>query len=109
MRFTAIDWPAQGRETSVTGAILDRNRIRLPLVVRNWQPGDRMQPLGHQKPHKLSRLLNELGVSRWEKERWPVVASGGKIAWTRGLPVSAEFAASNATREGVVIAEVLSR
>jgi tRNA(Ile)-lysidine synthetase-like protein len=68
-----------------------------------------MQPLGHQKPHKLSRLLNELGVSRWEKERWPVVASGGKIAWTRGLPVSAEFAASNATREGVVIAEVLSR
>ena len=109
LRFTAIDWPAQGRETSVTGAILDRNRIRLPLVVRNWQPGDRMQPLGHQKPHKLSRLLNELGVSRWEKERWPVVASGGKIAWTRGLPVSAEFAASNATREGVVIAEVLSR
>jgi tRNA(Ile)-lysidine synthetase-like protein len=77
-------------------------------VVRNWQPGDSMQPLGHQKPHKLSRLLNELGVSRWEKEFWPVVASGGKIAWTRGLPVSAEFAAGNSTRMGVVITEVSS-
>jgi tRNA(Ile)-lysidine synthase len=108
LQFTVIDWPPQGRETSVTGAILDHDRIGLPLVVRNWQPGDRMQPLGHQKPHKLSRLLNELGVSRWKKEVWPVVASGGKIAWTRGLPVSVEFAASRSTRKGVVITEVPS-
>ncbi len=106
LRFTVIDCSAEGRETSVTGAVLDCERIRLPLVVRNWQPGDSMQPLGHQKPHKLSRLLNELGVSRWEKEGWPVVACGGKIAWTRGLPVSAEFAAGRSTREGVVITEV---
>jgi tRNA(Ile)-lysidine synthase len=108
LRFTVIDWPPQGRETSGTGAVLDCQRISLPLVVRNWQPGDSMQPLGHQKPHKLSRLLNELGVSRWEKEFWPVVASGGKIAWTRGLPVSAEFAAGNSTRMGVAITEVSS-
>jgi tRNA(Ile)-lysidine synthase len=106
LRFTVIDCSAEGRETSATGAVLDRERICLPLVVRNWQPGDSMQPLGHQKPHKLSRLLNELGVSRWEKEGWPVVTSGGKIAWTRGLPVSAEFAAGRSTREGVVITEV---
>lgn len=106
LRFTVIDCSAEGRETSVTGAVLDRERICLPLVVRNWQPGDIMQPLGHHKPHKLSRLLAELGVNRWEKEGWPVVASGGKIAWTRGLPVSAEFAAGRSTREGVVITEV---
>jgi tRNA(Ile)-lysidine synthase len=108
LRFTVIDWPPQGRETSVTGAVLDRDRICLPLVVRNWQPGDRMQPLGHQKPHKLSRLLNELGVSRWKKEMWPVVASGERIAWTRGLAVSAEFAPDTSTRKGVVITEVPS-
>jgi tRNA(Ile)-lysidine synthase len=108
LRFTVIDWPPEGRETSVIGAVLDRGRISLPLLVRNWQPGDSMKPLGHQKPHKLSRLLNELGVSRWEKEFWPVVASGGKVAWTRGLPVSAEFAADSSTRKGVVITEVAS-
>jgi tRNA(Ile)-lysidine synthase len=108
LRFTVIDWPPEGRETNVIGAVLDRGRICLPLLVRNWQPGDSMKPLGHQKPHKLSRLLNELGVSRWEKESWPVVASGGKVAWTRGLPVSAEFAADSSTRKGVVITEVAS-
>jgi tRNA(Ile)-lysidine synthase len=107
LRFRVIDWPAQGRETSVTGAVLDRERLRVPLVVRNWRPGDLVQPLGHQKRHRLSRLLNELGVSRWEKVSWPVLTSGGRIAWVRGLPVAAEFAISDSTRTGVVITEVL--
>jgi tRNA(Ile)-lysidine synthase len=105
LRFTVIDWPPQGRETSVTGAFLDRDKLCLPLVVRNWRHGDLYQPLGHQKRHKLSRLLNEVGVSRWEKISWPVLTSGGKIAWTRGLPVAAEFAAGSSTREGVAITE----
>jgi tRNA(Ile)-lysidine synthase len=106
LRFTVIDWPGEGRETSRTGAVLDRGRVGLPLVVRNWRPGDSMQPVGHQKRHKLSRLLNELGVSRWEKASWPVVACGERIAWVKGLPVSAEFAADSSTREGVAISEV---
>jgi tRNA(Ile)-lysidine synthase len=106
LRFTVIDWPAQGRETSVTGAVLDRDRLRVPLVVRNWRPGDSVRLFGHQKRHRLSRLLNELGVSRWEKVSWPVLTSGGEIAWTRGLPVAADFAVGNSTRAGVVITEV---
>lgn len=106
LRFTVIDWLGQGRETSRIGAVLDRGRVGLPLVVRNWRPGDSMQPVGHQKRHKLSRLLNELGVSRWEKACWPVVACGERIAWVKGLPVSVEFAADSSTREGVAISEV---
>jgi tRNA(Ile)-lysidine synthase len=106
LRFRVIDWLAEGRETNVTEALLDRDRIRLPLVVRNWQPGDSLRPVGHQKGHQLSRLLNELGVSRWDKAFWPVLVSGGKIAWTRGLPVSADFAAGKSTRQGVVVTEV---
>jgi hypothetical protein len=54
----------------------------------------------------LSRLLNEVGISRWEKESWPVLTCGGKIAWCRGLPVAAEFAVGESTRTGVVITEV---
>jgi len=101
-----IDWPAEGRETKKTGAVLDRERVRVPLVVRNWRPGDSMQPVGHQKRHRLSRLLNELGVSRWEKSGWPVLACGDQIAWTRGLATSAEFAADTETRKVIVITEV---
>jgi tRNA(Ile)-lysidine synthase len=105
LSFRVIDWPAEGRETSETGAVLDRDRLRLPLVVRNWRPGDAMRPLGHQKHHKLARLLNEKSVSRWEKESWPVLSSGGELAWVRGLPVSAELAAGAKTRKAVLITE----
>jgi tRNA(Ile)-lysidine synthetase-like protein len=86
--------------------VLDRDKLVESLVVRNWQPGDSLQPLGHQKRHTLSRLLNELGVSRWAKASWPVLTCGGKIAWCRGLPAAAEFAAGAATRKGVAIVEV---
>jgi tRNA(Ile)-lysidine synthase len=106
LQFRVIDWPPEGRETSVTGAVLDRDSLRSPLVVRNWRPGDMVQPLGHQKRHKLSRLLNEAGVSRWEKISWPVLTSGGSVVWTPGLPVAADFAAKASTRKGVVITEV---
>lgn len=105
LSFRVIDWPAEGRETSETGAVLDRDRLRLPLVVRNWRPGDAMRPFGHQKRHKLARLLNEKSVSRWEKESWPVLTSGGELAWVRGLPVSAELAAGAKTRRAVLITE----
>ena len=105
LSFRVIDWPAEGRETSETGAVLDRDRLRLPLVVRNWRSGDTMRPLGHQKHRKLARLLNEKSVSRWEKESWPVLTSGGELAWVRGLPVSAELAAGAKTRKAVLITE----
>jgi tRNA(Ile)-lysidine synthetase-like protein len=105
VRFRVIDWPAEGRETSVTGAYLDRNKLRLPLVVRNWKPGDALRPLGHQKRHKVARLLNELGISRWEKASWPVLSDGEQVLWARGLPVATEYAASSATRAGVLIIE----
>jgi tRNA(Ile)-lysidine synthase len=105
LSFRVIDWPAEGRETSETGAVLDRDRLRLPLVLRNWRPGDRIRPLGHRNAHKLKRLLNEKRISRWAREGWPVLTSGGILAWARGFHVAAEFAADERTRAGMVIAE----
>jgi tRNA(Ile)-lysidine synthase len=105
LHLRVIDWPAEGRETKQAGAVLDHGRLGVPLVLRNWRSGDTMQPFGHQRPHKLARLLNELGVSRWEKEIWPVLTSGGKLAWARGLAVAAEFAATKETRAGILITE----
>jgi tRNA(Ile)-lysidine synthase len=104
-RFRVIDWLAKRGETSETGPVLDRDTLRFPLVLRNWRPGDRLQLPGHRNAHKLKRLLNEKHISRWERDGWPVLTSGGVLAWARGFPVVAEFAASERTRAGIVIAE----
>jgi tRNA(Ile)-lysidine synthetase-like protein len=74
-------------------------------VLRNWLPGDTLHALGRQHTHKLKRLLNERRISRWERDGWPVLTSGGIVAWARGFPVAAEFAADERTRTGIVIAE----
>jgi tRNA(Ile)-lysidine synthase len=100
-----IDWPREGRETIKTGAVLDCSRLQEPLVLRNWRPGDALQPVGHQNQHKVARLLNELGASRWHKASWPVLTSAGKLAWVLGLPVANEFAVVEGSRAAVVITE----
>jgi tRNA(Ile)-lysidine synthase len=104
-RLRVIDWPAKRGETRESGTVLDRDRLRLPLVLRNWRFGDKLQPTGRQKAHKLKRLFNEKRVSRWERDGWPVLTSGGVLVWARGFPVAAGFAANEGTRTGILIAE----
>jgi len=79
--------------------------LQFPLVLRHWRPGDRLRPQGQRGVHKLKRLLNEKRVSRWERDGWPVLASGSEIVWARGFPAATEFAANERTRAGIVIAE----
>jgi tRNA(Ile)-lysidine synthase len=107
-RFTKIDWPVKSEETSTNGSVLNHDALCKPLVLRNWRPGDTFQPLGHRKPHKLKRLLNEKRISRWERDGWPVLTSAGVIAWARGFPVGAAFAATAETTSGVQVEECAS-
>jgi len=107
-RFTKIDWPEKSEETSSNGSVLNHDALCKPLVLRNWRPGDMFQPLGHRKPHKLKRLLNEKRISRWERDGWPVLTSAGVIAWVRGFPVGAAFAATADTTSGVQLEECAS-
>jgi tRNA(Ile)-lysidine synthetase-like protein len=50
-----------------------------PLVVRAVAPGDRIRVKGGTK--KVFDALGEAGVPRRLRRRWPVVESGGRIAW----------------------------
>ena len=104
-RFRVIDWPAKRGDTIEREFVLDRDALQSPLVLRNWRAGDKLRPCGHRSAHKLKRLLNQKRVSRWERDGWPVLTSGGALAWARGFPAAAEFAASEKTRSGVVITE----
>ncbi len=105
MRIRSIDWPSAGRETITTGVVaLDQEKLQGKLILRALQPGDRMRPQGHQKAHKLKRLLNEKRVSRWDRDGWPVLVSGENIVWARGF-VAADFAATDETRQAILISE----
>jgi tRNA(Ile)-lysidine synthase len=86
---------------------LDRDRLRSPLVVRSWLPGDCFRPSGRRHIRKLKRLLLESRISLRDRAGWPVLTSAGKIVWARGFPVAADFAAAAGTEVGVLIEEEL--
>ncbi len=104
-RLMVIDWPPKRGETTKEGTVLDRDRLRFPMILRNWRPGDRLHAQGHRSAHKLKRLLNEKRISRWERDGWPVLESDEVLVWARGFPVAAEFGANEGTRAGIVIVE----
>jgi tRNA(Ile)-lysidine synthase len=104
-RLSLIDWPPQRGETRDISSVLDRDSLRPPLELRSWRPGDTFRPGGHRSAHKLKRLLNRARIPRTDRVGWPVLTSGGVLAWARGFPVAAEFAASERTRVGILIAE----
>jgi tRNA(Ile)-lysidine synthase len=106
LRLKLIDWPPAQRETyqEASGA-LDADRLETPLMVRNWLPGDAYRPHGRGHRDKLKRLLLERRIAGKDRAVWPVLTSGGKLVWTSGLPVAAEYAAGPQTRRAVLVFE----
>jgi tRNA(Ile)-lysidine synthase len=84
---------------------LDPAMLGPEVVVRNWRPGDRLW-LAHSKgPKKMKELFEERHVPSEERRSWPVAASGGKLAWSRGFGASAEFQPAGDAKLVVVIEE----
>ncbi len=68
----------QGESTATASAIL-----------RSWKPGDRVTLRHSRSPRKVADVLDRLHVVGAERKNWPVVESGGKIVWMRGVEVDA--------------------
>ncbi len=58
------------------------------LVLRGWQPGDRFIPLGMDGYKKVSDLLVDLKVNRFEKSRQLVLTADDEIVWVCGRRIS---------------------
>ncbi|PSQ75904.1 MAG: tRNA(Ile)-lysidine synthetase [Bacteroidetes bacterium QH_8_67_23] len=65
-------------------ALLDAEALALPLDVRPWQPGDRLQPLGMNGRTLVSDLLTNAKVPPSKRKSVRVVCSGDTIVWVVG-------------------------
>ena len=95
-----------GLETSLdTGkplaAYLSSRALSEGATVRNWQPGDRMQPLGMSGTRKLQDVFTDARIPRRWRARIPLVVTPRGIAWVAGSRI-ADWAAVR--REGGEIA-----
>jgi tRNA(Ile)-lysidine synthase len=74
------------------------------LVVRAWQPGDRMRLPGGSGRKKVQDLFVDLKVPRADRHRVPIVTAGdGRIVWVAGHAVAGGFGVTDATKSVVVL------
>jgi tRNA(Ile)-lysidine synthase len=85
-----LDWERVGERAGDGGGV--------PLVLRNWRPGDRYQRQGHTGTEKIKTLFQEHQIPLWERQNWPVLTVGGLIAWAGKFGPAEQFAANPDSR-----------
>ncbi len=67
--------------------------------IRNWEPGDGYQRVGHSQPEKVKTLFQGKRIYLWERRHWPVLEAEGQILWVKGFGPAAEVAATASSLE----------
>ena len=101
---TAVPFP-DGRET----ILVDAAKLRFPLHLRPWRPGDAFQPFGmggHSQ--KLQDFFTNLKLSRLEKEKvWVLENGDGAIIWVVGHRPDERFKVESKTANFLKISIVM--
>jgi tRNA(Ile)-lysidine synthase len=88
-------------------AIFDAGKLEgSRLRVRSPKPGDRIRPLGLGGSRKLQDVFVDAKVPRHERATWPILETGGVIAWVPGL-VRGEVALVERTTRRLLVVEAL--
>ncbi len=62
-------------------ALINHDKITLPLKIRVWQKGDRIQPLGMKGTKLVSDILKDKKMTRFDKDNQLVIECNGDIIW----------------------------
>lgn len=68
-------------------------RAGLQLRVGYRRPGLRLRPLGGRGTRKLQDVFVDARVPREDRDGWPLVFAGEKLAWVPGIAVDADLSA----------------
>lgn len=91
------------RERGSTEAVLDWGTISGKLRVRNWEPGDRIRPLGLRGSKKIQDLFVDGKIPREVRHKVPLVVDDEKVLWVVGLAISDEAKVTRNTREFLLL------
>ncbi len=65
-------------------ALMDMDKFKPPLVVRNSYPGDRYTPLGLTGTVKISKFFINRKVPRVQRAKCPILLGNQRIIWVAG-------------------------
>lgn len=80
-------------------ACLDADKVKFPLLIRNWQAGDYFCPIGMKKSKKkISDFFTDQKFSTKQKKECLLLCSDNKIAWILGHRIDDRFKITSLTR-----------
>lgn len=88
---------------SHSSTCLSLNKLKFPVTIRNWKPGDVFYPLGMNRKKKLSDFFIDSKFSKPQKEKALVLESNGKIACIIGVRTDNRFRITGSTTKCLVI------
>jgi tRNA(Ile)-lysidine synthase len=87
-----------GRSVSPQEAFVDLEKIKWPLVVRNFRAGDKFMPLGVGGFKKVKDIFIDNKIPSEERTRIPIVKSGNDIMWVCGVRLDDRYRVTEETR-----------
>lgn len=99
-RWTVI---CGGSPLERTAGVVDRASLGEHPLLRPWQPGDRMAPIGMRGSKTLGDLFTARRVPVERRPSLPVLVVDGEIAWVPGVGTGRRFAIGEQTRDAVAL------
>jgi tRNA(Ile)-lysidine synthase len=91
-----LDWPEISSLPELRGGSLE---------LRNWMPGDCYRPADRGSEQKIKQMFQEARIPLWKRREWPVLATAGRVLWSRQFGPAAEFAVTAASASRLSICE----
>ncbi len=85
---------------------MDAGKIRWPVRIRFWRPGDRFRPLGMQGSKKLQDFFTDSKIPKAKRQDIPLLCDSEKICWVAGLRID-ERVKTDAQTQAVITARLL--
>src|SRR5574341_36249 len=95
--------PEKIRSKSENYGYLDWEKLKAPLHLRSFLPGDRFEPLGMKGSKKVSDFFVDVKIPRHKREEIFLLTSQGKIAWIVGHRISEDFRLTSQTKKALAL------
>lgn len=101
IRLSLYDYPIKKHSNNI--AIFDGEKLKAPLTVRYWMPGDKMKVQGLGGSKKLSDIFSDAKIDSVLRDTIPLVECEGEILYLCGIRQSSSCFTNELTKKFVVI------
>jgi tRNA(Ile)-lysidine synthase len=84
-------------------AWFDLDHLIFPLHIRNFRPGDRINPYGMQGSQKIKKLFIDRKIQVVQRQKIPILESQGTLLWIAGIRRSNQAIVSDKSRHVLLV------